>query len=148
MSFIGNFSLALLAGSLFSFDAMKDKADEVVNSYKGKENSDLYEDIGANLLRHGANIISGCKFNCPGKVKPRPNTRYLSKVKPDGCGAYGFKLFLSHLKELESCCNDHDTCYSTCNKDKKQCDVTFDKCLREYCKSIIKRKYIFCCIET
>lgn len=24
---------------------------------------------------------------------------------------------------MENCCNDHDICYDTCNKDKELCDL-------------------------
>lgn len=35
--------------------------------------------------------------------------------------------------EMENCCNDHDICYDTCNKDKELCDIEFKRCLYNYC---------------
>lgn len=35
--------------------------------------------------------------------------------------------------EMEQCCNDHDICYDTCNKDKELCDIEFKRCLYNYC---------------
>lgn len=34
---------------------------------------------------------------------------------------------------MESCCNIHDICYDTCNKDKELCDIEFKRCLYNYC---------------
>lgn len=34
---------------------------------------------------------------------------------------------------MENCCNAHDICYDTCNKDKEMCDLDFKRCLYAYC---------------
>lgn len=34
------------------------------------------------------------------------------------------------------CCNEHDICYDTCNKDKELCDLDFKRCLYNYCDSL------------
>lgn len=34
---------------------------------------------------------------------------------------------------MENCCNAHDVCYDTCNKDKELCDIEFKRCLYNYC---------------
>ncbi|KAG4077660.1 hypothetical protein HA402_003223 [Bradysia odoriphaga] len=34
---------------------------------------------------------------------------------------------------MASCCDDHDICYDTCNKDKELCDLDFKRCLYSYC---------------
>lgn len=34
---------------------------------------------------------------------------------------------------MENCCNEHDICYDTCNKDKEMCDLDFKRCLYAYC---------------
>lgn len=36
---------------------------------------------------------------------------------------------------MENCCNDHDICYDTCNKDKELCDLDFKRCLYNYCET-------------
>lgn len=34
---------------------------------------------------------------------------------------------------MATCCDDHDICYDTCNKDKELCDLDFKRCLYSYC---------------
>ncbi|CAG9773925.1 unnamed protein product [Ceutorhynchus assimilis] len=34
---------------------------------------------------------------------------------------------------MEECCNAHDICYDTCNKDKEVCDIDFKRCLYKNC---------------
>lgn len=36
---------------------------------------------------------------------------------------------------MENCCNLHDICYDTCNKDKELCDLDFKRCLYNYCET-------------
>lgn len=36
---------------------------------------------------------------------------------------------------MENCCNAHDICYDTCNRDKEMCDLDFKRCLYAYCDS-------------
>lgn len=36
---------------------------------------------------------------------------------------------------MENCCNSHDICYDTCNKDKELCDLDFKRCLYNYCET-------------
>lgn len=45
----------------------------------------------------------------------------------DGCGSLGLRISTDYLpaKEMETCCNDHDICYDTCNSDKELCDLDF-----------------------
>ena len=138
MSFFGNFSLALLAGSLFSFDTIKAKTDEIVDSYSKKSDNEFLEDLGAQLFNQGANVLSGCKYECPSNRKKIPNKKH--EATPNGCGAYGFKLYLDHLPGIEKCCDQHDICYGTCNKKKQYCDSAFGSCLTKYCKNFKKRK--------
>lgn len=55
----------------------------------------------------------------------------------DGCGSLGMKINTEYLPaiEMENCCNAHDICYDTCNKDKELCDIEFKRCLYNYCDS-------------
>ncbi|KAK3601801.1 hypothetical protein CHS0354_041717 [Potamilus streckersoni] len=45
-------------------------------------------------------------------------------------------LDLSTLPEIAECCDAHDKCYDTCNKDKLDCDKTFKKSLEKKCKDL------------
>lgn len=35
---------------------------------------------------------------------------------------------------MTKCCNNHDVCYDTCNKEKELCDLEFKRCLYKYCE--------------
>ena len=37
---------------------------------------------------------------------------------------------------MTSCCDAHDICYDTCNKDRDQCDEDFKKCLDDMCEKL------------
>lgn len=39
---------------------------------------------------------------------------------------------------MATCCDDHDICYDTCNKDKELCDLDFKRCLYSYCDNYEK----------
>lgn len=58
----------------------------------------------------------------------------------DGCGSLGMKINTEYLpaKEMETCCNEHDICYDTCNSDKELCDLDFKRCLYKYCDTYEK----------
>ena len=45
---------------------------------------------------------------------------------------------MSSFRELEECCNKHDSCYDTCNKKKKYCDDQFNKCMLDSCNELRK----------
>lgn len=68
-------------------------------------------------------------------VIPQRNRHY--QPVADGCGALGMKISTEYLPavEMEYCCNSHDICYDTCNKDKEICDLDFKRCLYAYCDS-------------
>lgn len=53
----------------------------------------------------------------------------------DGCGSLGIGISTEYLPaaEMATCCDDHDICYDTCNKDKELCDLDFKRCLYSYC---------------
>lgn len=66
---------------------------------------------------------------------PQRNKFYQSSA--DGCGSLGMKIDTEYLPavEMENCCNAHDICYDTCNKDKELCDLDFKRCLYNYCET-------------
>lgn len=39
---------------------------------------------------------------------------------------------------MERCCDAHDICYATCNKDKELCDIDFKRCLYNHCDTYDK----------
>lgn len=66
-------------------------------------------------------------------VTPVRNKFY--QPSANGCGSLGLNINTEYLPavEMESCCNIHDICYDTCNKDKELCDIEFKRCLYNYC---------------
>lgn len=66
-------------------------------------------------------------------VVPKPNRYY--QPSSNGCGSLGLNINTEYLPavEMENCCNAHDICYDTCNKDKELCDIDFKRCLYNYC---------------
>lgn len=58
----------------------------------------------------------------------------------DGCGSLGLSISTEYLPaaEMETCCNNHDICYDSCNSDKELCDLEFKRCLYKYCDSTDK----------
>ncbi|XP_030757295.1 LOW QUALITY PROTEIN: group XIIA secretory phospholipase A2-like, partial [Sitophilus oryzae] len=75
--------------------------------------------------------INETRFNL-GAV-PKPNRNHVPSA--NGCGALGVKINSDYLPfgAMEKCCNAHDICYDTCNKDKEVCDVDFKRCLYKHC---------------
>lgn len=110
-----------------------------------------------------AAVEENCIFKCPGGKKmkkltthnflaawiaiffgnclggsPTRNKFYIPSA--DGCGSLGMKINTEYLPatEMASCCNEHDICYDTCNKDKELCDLDFKRCLYNYCDTYEK----------
>uniref|UniRef100_A0A8D9EB86 Group XIIA secretory phospholipase A2 n=1 Tax=Cacopsylla melanoneura TaxID=428564 RepID=A0A8D9EB86_9HEMI len=79
-----------------------------------------------------------CKFQCPSGIKPVKNKYY--EPKPNGCGQEGSQVNMisqyMSFEELTTCCNEHDICYGTCNKQKETCDFDFRKCLYKICDQL------------
>ncbi|RNA18370.1 group XIIA secretory phospholipase A2 [Brachionus plicatilis] len=75
-----------------------------------------------------------------GRKKPKSNPDHLPT--PNGCGSYDFRIDFDRLNmhDITKCCNEHDTCYATCNKKKQDCDNLFRKCLLNFCD--VKQKQI------
>lgn len=53
----------------------------------------------------------------------------------NGCGTrkLGLRFSSVNLSKLDTCCNKHDICYSTCGVIKSSCDYEFLKCLLNSC---------------
>ncbi|XP_072050415.1 group XIIA secretory phospholipase A2-like [Amphiura filiformis] len=77
-----------------------------------------------------------CKFTCPNGAKPKKNPNYVAIS--NGCGAYGLKIDLSKLPNIEKCCSRHDVCYGTCNKKMSTCDDDFNRCLNNMCEDLMQ----------
>ena len=45
-----------------------------------------------------------------------------------------FQIQTGKLPEFEACCDRHDKCYDTCNKNKAKCDQEFKNCLTSVCQ--------------
>ncbi|XP_013386303.1 group XIIA secretory phospholipase A2 [Lingula anatina] len=103
-------------------------ADHVLDALDGIQ--DFLEGKGEN-----------CKFTCPRGQKQIPNPHH--KVSFDGCGSLGIKVDTDHLPGVTSCCNNHDMCYDTCNKDREGCDRAFESCLADICKLFKREKMAF-----
>lgn len=74
-----------------------------------------------------------CSFSCPEGGKAVPNKYH--KPTANGCGPINMEIEVPY-PEMNKCCNEHDICYSTCNKDKDACDLYFKKCLYKVCESV------------
>jgi secretory phospholipase A2 len=74
-----------------------------------------------------------CIYKCPNGALPVPNRNH--KPSANGCGPIGFKLDSNTfpLSEMVPCCDIHDMCYDTCNRDKDICDLEFKRCLYNVC---------------
>lgn len=74
-----------------------------------------------------------CIFKCPDGSPPKRNKYY--KAATNGCGPEGAKVDNAYLPfdGMTKCCNEHDICYGTCNKDKDECDLSFKRCLYRIC---------------
>ncbi|EDW41638.1 group XIIA secretory phospholipase A2 [Drosophila sechellia] len=91
-----------------------------------------------------AAVDENCIYQCPapdiGGPAPRAVQNKFYTPTADGCGSLGLRISTDYLpaKEMETCCNDHDICYDTCNSDKELCDLDFKRCLYKYCDSYEK----------
>lgn len=101
-----------------------------------------------------AAVEENCHFTCPGgndnfflysndRVQKifsnftgeKPTRNKFHQPSRDGCGSLGIGISTEYLPaaEMATCCDDHDICYDTCNKDKELCDLDFRRCLYSYC---------------
>ncbi|KAA0183557.1 hypothetical protein HAZT_HAZT007954 [Hyalella azteca] len=81
-----------------------------------------------------SNIEEECRYECKRGYKPVPDHTHQPSF--NGCGSLGFSISGENLpfEKMETCCNEHDLCYDTCNNDKEICDLHFKKCLYDICK--------------
>eukprot|EP01088_Endostelium_zonatum_P002224 TRINITY_DN12727_c0_g1_i1.p1 TRINITY_DN12727_c0_g1~~TRINITY_DN12727_c0_g1_i1.p1 ORF type:complete len:156 (+),score=26.64 TRINITY_DN12727_c0_g1_i1:23-469(+) len=77
------------------------------------------------------NSQQNCKFTCPSGKTKVPNPDHVPTS--NGCGAGGL-LVSAGKYDFTDCCNEHDICYDTCDRDRNECDKLFGKCLAKYCK--------------
>jgi hypothetical protein len=72
-----------------------------------------------------------CAFKCPSGASPEADPDHTPQS--NGCGAGGMSITTPNVKLLTSCCNWHDKCFGTCNKDRDWCERGFEKCLKKKC---------------
>lgn len=73
-----------------------------------------------------------CTYTCPDNdKKPMKDPQFIPRS--NGCGTHGITLNVSSYPGFEQCCNTHDKCYDTCNKDRNKCDKNFKSCLVAKC---------------
>lgn len=80
--------------------------------------------------------INNRYFLLNNKIKAQLVTINTSPIVPNGCGSYGFNIDFDkygNIKGFNECCNQHDTCYRTCNNTKVSCDKSFYSCLKTSC---------------
>ena len=69
-----------------------------------------------------------------------PNTFRLQQVM--FFSYISFQFDTSAYPGFEGCCNRHDKCYDTCNKQREGCDKDFQECLKDACHlDTIKEKH-------
>ncbi|KAK3601802.1 hypothetical protein CHS0354_041718 [Potamilus streckersoni] len=119
---------------------VKSAVDKKSNTFNLKNSGNDIDELSNSLndvVDSLANLFgsdTSCKFRCNdgGKPKPRPG----HKPSSNGCGSFGLELDTSTLPVMTKCCDAHDECYDTCNKDKLECDKKFKKCLEKMCKKL------------
>ena len=78
----------------------------------------------------GASLACGPSCRTGYYYLERPSFNYSS----NGCGSYGVSI--SAPFGANTCCFNHDYCYSNCSTTKTNCDSTFDTCLTAQCGSL------------
>ncbi|XP_038060242.1 group XIIA secretory phospholipase A2-like [Patiria miniata] len=100
---------------------------------------------GLKTVAKAAKLLSGdidfgeeedCEFVCKNGATPRKKIGYVPE--DNGCGAYGLKVDLSKLPQMEQCCTSHDRCYGQCGMEKETCDLRFSQCLEKVCNRLLK----------
>ncbi|KAL3274343.1 hypothetical protein HHI36_015741 [Cryptolaemus montrouzieri] len=118
---IGNLKDAVLAAET-TFSGIFSNVINVANKFKNL--NDIFESA----------VEENCVFKCPNNVIPKPNRNHVPKA--NGCGSLGLSIPSEFLPvtEMTKCCDQHDICYDTCNKEKELCDIEFKRCLYKYCE--------------
>ncbi|KAL4239619.1 hypothetical protein ACF0H5_000428 [Mactra antiquata] len=75
-----------------------------------------------------------CNYKCENGNSPISKPGHVTSS--NGCGSYGIKIDVEDLPGMETCCDNHDICYDTCNNKRKTCDKTFKTCLNNMCDKI------------
>ncbi|XP_070842019.1 group XIIA secretory phospholipase A2-like [Chaetodon trifascialis] len=79
-----------------------------------------------------------CRYRCDegDKLVPRPG---YEQPPPNGCSSalFGFQFDVG-VPSLNKCCNQHDSCYDTCGREKHDCDREFRHCLETICRNVQK----------
>lgn len=120
---------------LREIDEMLEKLDD--------DNDDGFD----NVFNTVDDLVSGdCIYKCKNGAKPVPRKGHVPVS--NGCGSFGLKLDTSSLPQMTECCDVHDLCYDTCNKDRDKCDNDFKTCLDIMCeklkRDITKNQYEGC----
>lgn len=79
-------------------------------------------------------VAKKCAFICPGDNDPVPKNAHNASAYADGCGKPGLKVNIDF--PFESCCHQHDVCYSSCTKHKNSCDFEFINCMNSTCNMV------------
>lgn len=69
-------------------------------------------------------------FDCFTK-EHKINTNYTANVT--GCSEFISSFNLTEYQNFETCCEQIDTCYTSCTKTKSSCDLSAKKCLDKIC---------------
>ncbi|XP_076585364.1 group XIIA secretory phospholipase A2-like [Chaetodon auriga] len=79
-----------------------------------------------------------CRHRCDDGVKLVPRPGY-KQPPPNGCSSalFGFQFDVG-VPSLNKCCNQHDSCYDTCGREKHDCDGEFRHCLETICRNVQK----------
>ncbi|XP_014065059.1 group XIIA secretory phospholipase A2 [Salmo salar] len=101
----------------------------------GIHNIDKYLNVALDLFGGQDGL---CHYECSDGYKPEPRPGY-KPTPPNGCGSplFGFQFDIG-IPSLTKCCNQHDRCYDTCNRDKHDCDNEFQECLETICRRLQK----------
>ncbi|XP_038843947.1 group XIIA secretory phospholipase A2-like [Salvelinus namaycush] len=101
----------------------------------GIHNIDKYLNVALDLFGGRDGL---CLYECSDGYKPEPRPGY-KPTPPNGCGSplFGFQFDIG-IPSLTKCCNQHDRCYDTCNRDKHDCDDEFQECLETICRRLQK----------
>ncbi|XP_071359981.1 group XIIA secretory phospholipase A2-like [Trachinotus anak] len=75
-----------------------------------------------------------CHYNCSDGHKPVPRPGY-KQSPPNGCGSSLFGFQFDGVPSMTKCCNQHDSCYDTCGREKRDCDEDLNHCLVTMCRN-------------
>ncbi|XP_033841332.1 group XIIA secretory phospholipase A2 [Periophthalmus magnuspinnatus] len=77
-----------------------------------------------------------CHHSCSDGYKPEPRPGY-KPPPPNGCGSplFWFQFDIG-IPSMTKCCNQHDRCYDTCGRKKRDCDEQFQDCLETICRKL------------